>query len=75
MRIANVESNTLNCVPISSAGSDISARSAPDEMRHGSEPDVIKGQYRDFRKKDKDHLEFLCELYEAQVARVRYYVH
>ena len=27
------------------------------------------------RKKDKDHVEFLCELYEAQVARGRYFVH
>ena len=25
--------------------------------------------------KDKDHIEFLCELFEAQVARGRYFVH
>ena len=27
------------------------------------------------KKRDKDHLEFLCELCEAQVARGRYFVH
>ena len=27
------------------------------------------------RKKDDDHLEFLCELCEVQVARCRYFVH
>ena len=26
-------------------------------------------------KKDKDHMEFLCELYEAQAACGRYFVH
>ena len=52
---------------------DFSARSARDEMRHivgSSEPDVIigsnKDQNRTCKKKDKDHMEFLCELYEAQ---------
>ena len=56
---------------------DFSAKSARDEMRHiigSSEPDVIIGSDRDqnrwCRKKDKDHIEFLCELCEAQVARV-----
>ena len=51
-------------------------------MRHiigGSEPDDIigsdKDQNRGCKKRDKDHLEFLCELYEAQVARGRYFVH
>ena len=76
MRIANVENNTLNSVSISSAGAldmthcDFSARSPRDEMRHiigSSEPDVIigsdKDQSRRCRKKDKDHMEFLCELY------------
>ena len=80
MRIANVENNTLNWVSISSAGAldmthcDFSVRSARDEMRHiigSSEPGVIigsdKDQNRGCRKKDKDHMEFLCELYEAQV--------
>ena len=51
-------------------------------MRHiigSSEPDVIIGSDKDqnrwCRKKDKDHMEFLCELYEAQVARGRHFVH
>ena len=51
-------------------------------MRHiigSSEPQVIigsdKDRIRECRKKDKDHIEFLCELYEAQVARGRYFVH
>ena len=51
-------------------------------MRHiigSSESDVIigsdKDQIRRCRKKDKDHMKFLCELYEAQVARSRYFVH
>ena len=55
---------------------DFSARSARDDMRHiigSSEPDVIilsdKDWNRRCRKKDKDHMEFLCELYEQQVAR------
>ena len=34
-----------------------------------------KDQNRGCRKKDKDHMEFQCELYEAQVARGRYFVH
>ena len=32
-------------------------------------------QNRRCRKKDKDHIEFLCELYEEQVARGRCFVH
>ena len=51
-------------------------------MRHiigSSEPDVIVGsgkdQNRECRKKDKDHIECLCELYEGQVARILYFVH
>ena len=88
MRIANVENDTLNWVSISSAGAlgmthcDVSERSARDEIRHvvgSSEPDVIigsdKDQNRGCRKKDKDHVEFLCEVYEAQVARGRFFVH
>ena len=61
---------------------DFSARPARDEMRHiigSSEPDVITGSDRDHnrgcKKKDKDHIEFLFELYEAQAARGRYFVH
>ena len=33
------------------------------------------GNLRIVRKKDNDQMEFLCELYEAQVARGRYFVH
>ena len=64
MRVANVENNTLNWVSISSTGAldmthcDFRVRSARDEMRH------IVG--RGCKKKDKYHMEFLCELYEAQ---------
>ena len=61
---------------------DFSARSTRDEMRHivgGSEPDVIVGsdkdQNRGCKKKDKDHMEFLCELNKAQAARGRHFVH
>ena len=61
---------------------DFRVKSARDEMRHiigSSELDVIIGsdweQNRECRKKDKDHIEFLCELYEARVARGRYFVH
>ena len=57
-------------------------RPAQDEMRHiigSSEPAVIIGSDRDrnreCRKKDRDHTEFLCELYEAQAAQGRYFVH
>ena len=84
MRIANVENNALNWVPITSAGAldmthcDFSVTSARYEMRHiigSSEPDVIigsdKDQNRGCKKKDKDHMEFLCEMYEAQAARGR----
>ena len=61
---------------------DFSERRARDEMRHiigSSEPDVIIGSHKDrnrgCKKKDKDHIEFLCELYEAQAAQGRYFVH
>ena len=87
MRVANVENNTLNWVSISRPGAldmthcDFSVRSARDEMRHiigSSEPDVIigfdKDQNQGCRKKGKDHLEFLCELYEAQAAYGRCFV-
>ena len=51
-------------------------------MRHiigSSEPDVIIGSDKDqntrCKKIDTDQMKFLCELYEAQVARGRYVVH
>ena len=88
MRIANVENNTLNWVSVLSAGAfdmthcDFNARSARDETRHvigSSEPDVTIGsdtdQNRGCRKKNTDHVDFPCELHEAQVARGRYFVH
>ena len=88
MRIANVENNALNWVSISSGGAldmthcDFSGRPARDEMRHiigSGGPDVIivsdRDRNRECRKTDRDHMEFLCELYEAQVARDRYFVH
>ena len=88
MRIANVENNALSWVSISSGGAldrthcDLSARAARGEMKHiigSSEPDVIigsdKDRHRVCRKKNKDHMEFLCDLYEAHVARGRYFVH
>ena len=88
MRIANVENDALNWMSFSSGGAldmthcDFSRRPARDEMRHiigSSEPDVIigsdRGRNRECRKKDRDHMDFLCELYEAQVARGRYFVH
>ena len=83
MRVANIENNSLNWVSVSSAGAldmtscDFSERLARDEMRH--KPDVITGSDKDrnrgCKKKDKDHLEFLCEQYEAQAAQGRYFVH
>ena len=87
MRVADIENNSLNWVSISSAGAldmtncDFSGRRARDEMRHiigSSEPDVNgsdKDRNRGCKKKDKDHTEFLCELYEAQAAQGRYFVH
>ena len=88
MRIASVENNTLNWVSILSARAldmthcDFSVRSTRYEMRRtlgSSEPNVIIGsdrdQKRECRKKDKDHMEFLCELYEAQTACGPYFVH
>ena len=57
---------------------DFSERRARDEMRHiigSSEPDVIIGSDKDrnrgCKKDDKDQIEFLCELYEAQAAQGR----
>ena len=59
-----------------------SVSSARDETSYivgSSEPNVIigsdKDQNRGCRKKDKDHMEFLCELHEAQAACGRYFVH
>ena len=88
LRVANVENNSLKWVSISSAGAldmtncDLSERRARDEMRHiigSSEPDVIIGSNKDrnrgCKKKDKDHIEFLCQLYEAQAAQGRNFVY
>ena len=86
MRVAKIENMSLNWVLISSAvdmtNCDFSERRARDEMRHiigSSELDVIIGSDKDrnrgCEKKDKDHIEFLCELYEAQAAQGRYFVH
>ena len=88
MGIANVENSVLNWVPTSSACAldmthcDFSVRSARGELRHiigSSQLDIIIGsdteQNRRCRKNVKDHVEFLCELSEAQVARGRYFVH
>ena len=56
MRVANIESNSLKWVSISSAGAldmtncDFNERPARDEMRHiigSSEPDVIIGSDKD----------------------------
>ena len=47
---------------------DFSARSARHQWVRQRSEQVC-------RKKDKDHMEFLCELYETQVARGRYIVH
>ena len=51
-------------------------------MRHivgSSDPDVIIGSDKDRNRRctkiDKDHTEFVCELFEAQVARGLYFVH
>ena len=88
VRVANIENISLNLASNSSAGAldmtncDFSERRARDEMRHiigSSEPDVIigsdKNQNSGSKKKDKDHIEFLCDLYEAQAAQERYFVH
>ena len=36
---------------------------------------LTRDQHRGCKKNDKDHMEFLCELYDAQVARGRCFVH
>ena len=61
---------------------DFSERPARDEMRHiigSSELDVIIGsdkeRNRRCKKKDRDHLEFLCELHETQAVQGRCFVH
>ena len=80
MRVANVENNSLKLkwVSISSAGAvdmtncDFSVRWARDEMRQSL---GLTRKNRGCKKKDKDHIEFLCELYEAQAAQERYFVH
>ena len=69
----------VNCISRSSRHDAL--RSAREETRHiigSGNPDVIigsdKDQNRGCRKKDKDHVEFLCELYDAQTACGRYFV-
>ena len=61
---------------------DFSVRPVRDEMRHiigSSEPDVTtrsdKDQNRGCKNRDKDHMKYLCELYGAQAACGRYFVH
>ena len=84
IRVANIENNSLNWVSISSAGAlhmtncGFGGRRARDEMRHiigSSKLDVIIGSEKDrnrrCKKKDNYHIEFLCELYEAQAAQGR----
>ena len=58
---------------------DFTTRSARDEMRRvvgSSAPDATVGsdkdQNRRCRKKDEDHVKYLCDLYEAQAARGRH---
>ena len=86
MRIATVEKQPIGFVcgstPTWRIACHFSARSARDEIRRvigRSEPDVTIGSDRDqnrgCRKKDKDHTEFLCQLYEAQAACGRNFVH
>ena len=61
---------------------EFSVRSAREEIRHiigSNEHDVIIGsdqdQNRECWRKDEDHMEFWCELCEAQTASSRYLVH
>ena len=77
MSFASVENNTSNWVSFSSAGA-LDARSVPDEMRRivgSSAPNAVivsdKERNGGCKKKDRDHVEFLCEVYEGQVARGR----
>ena len=70
MRIANVENSALNWAgALDVTHCDFSVKSARDEMRRiigSSKLDVIIGSDKDrnrgCKKKDKDHIEFLCEL-------------
>ena len=62
--------------------SDFSVRSARDEVRHiigSSKPHVIVGSQKDqtgdARRRTNITWKFMCELYEAQVASGRYFVH
>ena len=55
---------------------DFSVRSA--HIIGSSEPDVIswvrqRSEQVDAERRTKDHMEFLCELYEAETARGRYF--
>ena len=82
MMIASVENNTSDWVSLDVTHCNFSMRSARNEMRRvvgSSTPDVIIGSDNDQNrvswKKDKDHVEFLSELYQAEAARGRYFVH
>ena len=58
--------------------SDFSVRSARDEMRLIGRNVIIvsdKDQKRGCRRKDKDNMELLCELHEAQAPCGRCFVH
>ena len=81
-RVANIGVSISSAGALDMTNCDFSERRARDEMRHitgSSEQDVIIGsdKYRNRRckKKNKDHIEFLCELYEAQAAQGRHFVH
>ena len=84
MRIANVENSAFNWGSISSAGApdmthcDFSVKSARDEMTSLEAVSLMSSLgLTGIRtgEKDKDHIECVRELYEAQVARGRYFVH
>ena len=87
MRISHVETNTLNSVPSSLAVHSSRRIVASALDRHVMKRDIMemrqhdvftesdKNQSRGWRKEHKDHMEFLCDLYDAQVASGRYCVH
>ena len=57
-------------------GVDVATRGSQCSRDQWRSPELGgKDQNRGFKKKDKDHMEFVCELYEAQVARGRHFVH
>ena len=74
MRIENLENQSLSWVSISSAGAldmthcAFSAKTSSEAVSRTSSPGLTRTKTRVCKKRDKDHLEFLCELDEAQVA-------